>query len=72
MKLLLDSCIWPGAKVEFAAAGHEVEWVGDWMVDPGDEQVLAHAAQNDQIANGSIVTVEPGRTRVRPPDEPEQ
>jgi predicted nuclease of predicted toxin-antitoxin system len=26
-----------------------VEWVGDWRVDPGDDQVLAHAAQNGQV-----------------------
>ena len=23
------------------SAGHAVEWVGDWSVDPGDEQILA-------------------------------
>ena len=26
-----------------------MEWVGDWSVDPGDDQVLAHAAQNGQV-----------------------
>ena len=29
--------------------GHEVEWVGDWSTDPGDEQILGHAAQNSQV-----------------------
>jgi predicted nuclease of predicted toxin-antitoxin system len=29
--------------------GHEVEWVGDWSADPGDDEILAHAAQNAQV-----------------------
>lgn len=54
MKVLLDSCIWPGARDRIAAAGHEVEWVGAWNADPGDEEVLAHAFANRQI----IVTLD--------------
>lgn len=46
---MLDSCIWPGAKPELQRAGHEVEWVGDWSADPGDDQILARAAQNNQV-----------------------
>lgn len=49
MKVLLDSCIWPGAKDQIEDAGHEVEWVGDWDTDPGDEEILAHAARNGQV-----------------------
>lgn len=49
MKVLLDSCIWPGARDRIAAAGHEVEWVGAWDADPGDEEILARAASNGQI-----------------------
>jgi len=30
-------------------AGHEVEWVGDWAADPGDDQILARAAQSNQV-----------------------
>lgn len=93
-----------------------MEWVGDWPTDPGDDEILAHAAQNGQVlvtldkdfgglavafgaphagivrlvdfryleqaavcvrviaerepdlAQGAIVTVERGRTRVRLPD----
>ena len=26
-----------------------MEWVGDWSADPGDNQILAHAAQNGQV-----------------------
>ena len=54
MKLLLDSCIWPGAKAALERAGHEVEWVGDWTGDPGDDAILAHAARNRQV----IVTLD--------------
>ena len=30
------------------SAGHEVEWVGDWSGDPGDEHILATAAAHGQ------------------------
>jgi predicted nuclease of predicted toxin-antitoxin system len=26
-----------------------VVWVGDWSADPGDEQILAHAAEHSQV-----------------------
>lgn len=119
MKVLLDSCIWPGAKGQIERAGHDVEWVGDWTADPGDDEILSHATRNRQVivtldkdfgelavafgrehtgivrlvdsrhfdhgplcielldlhgtelAQGAIVTAEPGRVRVRTgrPDE---
>ena len=37
-----------------AAGGHEVEWVGDWSADPGDEQILAHAAADRRV----LVTID--------------
>lgn len=40
MKLLLGSCVWPGATAELAAHGHGVVWVGNWPRDPGDEEIL--------------------------------
>ncbi len=49
MKVLLDSCVWPGALARIAAAGHEVEWVGAWGADPGDEKILAHAFARGQV-----------------------
>ena len=49
MRILLDSCIWPGARGRIEQAGHEIEWVGDWAADPGDEEILAHAARNRQV-----------------------
>lgn len=54
MKVLLDTCIWPGARSEIERAGHEVEWVGDWNADPGDDEILSHAARNGQV----IVTLD--------------
>ena len=49
MKVLLDSCMLGNPKSVIAAGGHEVEWVGDWSVDPGDEQILAHAAADRSV-----------------------
>ena len=81
MKVLLDSCIWPGARAPIAAAGHEVEWVGAWDADPGDAGIVRlvdvrHSEQaaicinllalhGAELARGAIVTAEPGRIRVR-------
>jgi predicted nuclease of predicted toxin-antitoxin system len=118
MKLLLDTCVWGGAKAELLAHGHDVMWTGDLAEDPGDEDILAQAygeqrilvtldkdfgelavirglphcgilrlvnfpARNQaavchqvllqygaELASGAILTVEPGRVRIRPPDEP--
>jgi predicted nuclease of predicted toxin-antitoxin system len=43
MKLLLDTCVWGGAKAELQTAGHDVLWTGDQPQDPGDEDILAQA-----------------------------
>ena len=32
-----------------SAAGHDVDWVGDWSRDPGDEQILETAAAHGQV-----------------------
>ncbi len=39
MRLLLDSCISPSAANELRQAGHDVDWVGDWGADSGDEEI---------------------------------
>ena len=49
MKLLLDSCVWGGAKTELQAFGHDVVWCGDWDRDPGDEAVLAISRTEGRI-----------------------
>ena len=114
MKLLLDTCIAGGAVAPLMAAGHDVIWAGGWLVDPGDDEILARASHEDRILitldkdfgelavvreqahagiirlvilsasqqsaacvmalnrygtelqSGAIVTVEPGRIRIRP------
>lgn len=116
MKVLVDGCVWGGAREALRASGHDVESTADWPRDPGDDQVLEHAFRNFQVlitldkdfgeiaivlqrphvgivrlvdcraedqgrvaaatlarygqdlSQGAIVTVEPGRVRVRPPD----
>jgi predicted nuclease of predicted toxin-antitoxin system len=116
VKLLLDTCVWGGARTTLTAAGHDVVWAGDWPEDAGDETILARAGQGrrvlitldkdfgelaiirgaphsgivrivgraareqataclqvltlhgDLLEAGAIVTVEPGRIRVRPPE----
>jgi predicted nuclease of predicted toxin-antitoxin system len=117
LKLLLDACVWGGAKKFLGNEGHDVVWAGDWVEDPGDREILnrAHAEGRilvtldkdfgeiailegvrhsgivrlvdvsakkqgpvcaevlshyaAELVPGSIVTVEPGRIRIRPPDE---
>jgi predicted nuclease of predicted toxin-antitoxin system len=49
MKVLLDTCIWGGAKQVLEAAGHEVIWSGDWPEDPGDEEILAQAHREGRV-----------------------
>lgn len=114
MKLLLDACVWGGAKDDLKAAGHDVIWAGDWPEDPGDEEILARAhvegrvlvtldkdfgeiavvrgtphsgivrlvgfpsaqqapvcvkvlsSHGADLSAGALITVEPGRVRVRP------
>ncbi len=49
MKLLLDTCVWGGARTHLQAIGHDVVWSGDWPEDPGDEQILAQAYAEDRV-----------------------
>jgi len=117
VKLLLDACVWGGAKKFLESRGHDVVWAGEWLEDPGDREILkrAHAERRilvtldkdygeiaifegvhhsgilrlvdisatkqgpycaeiiyrygEELLLGSIVTAEPGRVRIRPPDE---
>jgi predicted nuclease of predicted toxin-antitoxin system len=43
MKILLDTCVWGGARQVLEATGHDVIWSGDWPKDPGDEEILTQA-----------------------------
>ena len=49
MKVLLDTCVWGGAKRELLEAGHEVDRGGDWRTDPGDREILTIAAATDRV-----------------------
>lgn len=49
MRLLLDTCVWPGAVTELAANGHGVLWAGDWPADPGDDEILAFALKESRL-----------------------
>lgn len=49
MKLLLDTCVWGGAKAELQAEGHDVLWTGDLAEDPGDEDILAQAHREQRV-----------------------
>jgi hypothetical protein len=69
MKLLLDTCVWGGAKKTLESSGHDVVWTGDWPEDPGDEEMRVIEEYGQVLQSGAIITVEPGRIRIRPPDE---
>jgi predicted nuclease of predicted toxin-antitoxin system len=49
MKVLLDACVWGGARAAIEAGGHDVLWAGDWLDDPGDEEILARARAEGRI-----------------------
>ena len=43
MRLLLDTCVWGGAKAQLQNEGHDVLWIGDESADPGDDEILKRA-----------------------------
>jgi predicted nuclease of predicted toxin-antitoxin system len=49
VKVLLDACVWGGAREPMAKAGHDVLWAGDWTTDPGDEEILEQARRDDRV-----------------------
>ena len=49
MKLLLDACVWGGARKELIAGGHDVVWAGDWPHDPGDDKIIDQALAEGRI-----------------------
>jgi predicted nuclease of predicted toxin-antitoxin system len=49
VKLLLDTCVWGGAKVELIALGHDVTWCGEWDADPGDDEILKLAHRERRV-----------------------
>ncbi len=49
MKVLLDTCVWGGARHDLENSGHDVVWTGDWSTDPGDEEILAYAHREGRV-----------------------
>jgi len=49
MNILLDSCVWGGAKQALEAAGYNTKWAGDLTHDPGDEVILKTAHEEKRI-----------------------
>jgi predicted nuclease of predicted toxin-antitoxin system len=49
MKILLDSCVWGGAKDILEEAGHDTKWAGDLTEDPGDEAILNIAEKEQRV-----------------------
>lgn len=49
MRLLLDSSIWGPTAVTLRAAGHDVDWVGNWPTDPGDRAILERAHAEGRV-----------------------
>ena len=49
MKVLLDTCVWGGAKEELSNSGYDVIWGGYWDTDPGDAEILSIARSEGRI-----------------------
>jgi predicted nuclease of predicted toxin-antitoxin system len=49
MRLLLDTCVWGKVADDLRDDGHDVDWVGNWPIDPGDEEILAKAHSEGRI-----------------------
>ena len=49
MKILLDTCVWGGVLEELKSSGYDVVWAGNWERDPGDEEILKIAYQEERI-----------------------
>ena len=49
MNVLIDSCVWAGARKTIEDAGHDVASVNDWDNDPGDDEILHAALEQSRI-----------------------
>lgn len=49
MKVLLDTCVWGGARPTLISLGYDVVWTGDWPRDPGDEEIIRFAFTDERI-----------------------
>jgi len=49
VRILLDACVWGGARAGLASEGHDVKWIGDLSEDPGDEEVITQACTERRV-----------------------
>ena len=49
MRVLMDSCVWGPAAIELRQAGHDVDSVGEWGADPGDDEILRRAVESKRV-----------------------
>ncbi len=49
MRILLDSCITALLRPPLQDVGHDVVWVGDWIKDPGDTEILDFAHREKRV-----------------------
>lgn len=48
IKVLLDTCIWSGAKIDLENDGVDVKWIGD-QIDPGDLEIIKMAFAENRV-----------------------
>lgn len=48
IKLLLDTCVSGGVREQLQTNGYDVIYTGDWLEDPGDNEILAIAYQEQR------------------------
>ncbi|MEM7108257.1 MAG: DUF5615 family PIN-like protein [Bacteroidota bacterium] len=49
MKVIVDSCIWGGTMSALQNSGYDSIWVGNFLEDPGDEEILNLAYKQNRI-----------------------
>lgn len=49
MDILLDTCVWKGAKTDLERAGHDAIWTGEREKDPGDIAIIRQAYNEKRI-----------------------
>lgn len=49
MNILLDTCVWKGAKNVLEKAGYNVTWTGEFEKDPGDMAIIKQAHNENRI-----------------------
>ena len=48
-RILLDTCVWGGTLAPLRKLGHDAIWSGTWENDPGDEEILHIAHDENRI-----------------------